>query len=182
MTLQDLEHWSVADQESIAAFRVQGAGVVSESTNRFEQEQQWYRDLDLCDELIEQGALKPAMRWLTVMHTQRPDAYEVQELILDVLFKQGLSERDFEWLFEPSVVRLGKGTRERIYQWLKAEAEWADVCEIRFMVFWGEYLCFEEEALARDLKQDKRFVVEKDGPSWMLNLTELVDLSMASEL
>ena len=118
--------------------------------------------LDDCQDLLAGGDLLEAYARLSALHREEPGRFEIQELLLDVLFGLGLDVNDFRWVEQPRVVRLDRGTRDRIHLHLQRCGP-KDVHLLRFELFHHEYLCFDEETLAAHLRLDPRFeLVEKE--------------------
>ena len=120
--------------------------------------------LDDCHDLLAAGDLLEAYARLSSLHREEPGRFEVQELLLDVLFGLGLDENDFRWVERPQVVRLDAATRDRIHLHLQRCGP-KDVYLLRFELFHHEYLCFDEETLAAHLRLDPRFEVEERDAS-----------------
>lgn len=114
--------------------------------------------LDDCQDLIASGDLLEAYARLSLLHREEPSRFEIQELLLDVLFGLGLEENDFRWIERPRVVRLDRSTRDRVHLHLQRCGP-KDVHLLRFELFHQEYLCFDEETLAAHLRLDPRFEV-----------------------
>lgn len=125
--------------------------------------------LDDCQDLLSAGNLLEAYARLSALHREEPERFEIQELLLDVLFGLGLDENDFRWSQRPRIVRLDRTTRDRILLHLMRCGP-KDVHLLRFELFHREYLCFDEETLAAHLRLDPRFdVSEQDWspePGW----------------
>lgn len=120
--------------------------------------------LDDCHDLLSAGDLLEAYARLSILHREEPSRFEIQELLLDVLFGLGLDENDFRWVERPRVVRLDRSTRDRIDLHLRRTGP-KDVHLLRFELFHREYLCFDEETLAAHLRLDPRFeVTERAWP------------------
>jgi len=92
------------------------------------------------------------------------ESYEdpnVQESILDALFGLGKSEKDFEWIIEPEILRIEEGIKF-CKEELKGKRKPVDISDLHCDLLMEGYLLFSEKELLSALKSDDQFDVIED--------------------
>ena len=121
-----------------------------------------YAAKDLGEAYVLQGEAGKALELLAPWHRRHPRFEDVQWVILDALFASGRDERSFEWVEEPTVVRLGAETVDLCYDFSHGLDTARDVADLYSELLCEGYCAFSEEQLLAALRSDRRFVVVGD--------------------
>ena len=123
----------------------------------------------VADAYLLSGEPEPALAILAPLHRRCPDHPDIQWSILDALFALGRCEEDFDWLERPAVLRLGPEVLDRCYEYLRPKRRPRTVSDVSCRLMSRGYLTFDEDELARALREDDRFIVSSDegcGAGW----------------
>lgn len=104
-----------------------------------------------------------AIEFLTNLHNKHPNNADIQYLILDALFSIDKSEKDFEWVLAPEVVRLNRDLLDHCYDLLKRKRKARELNDLYCELMPLGYLTFNENDLLNYLVADGRFEIEKDS-------------------
>ena len=69
--------------------------------------------------LVLNQEFKQALEFLTPIYKREPDYTDVIHSILDALFGLGKTEKDFDWIEKPVVLKLNEETKKLCYEFLK---------------------------------------------------------------
>lgn len=64
-----------------------------------------------------------AIDYLKPLYINNPDNEDIQHSILDALFALGKSEKDFNWISTPKILRLNEETTDFCYDYLKGKGK-----------------------------------------------------------
>lgn len=104
-----------------------------------------------------------AIEFLTHLHKKYPDHGDIHYSILDALFSIGKSEKDFEWISAPNVVRLNRDVLDYCYDLLKRKRKPRELNDLYCKLMSMGYLAFNENEFLKYLSTDERFEIEKDS-------------------
>ncbi len=124
-----------------------------------------YAVKDLGEAYVMNGEPRRAIDLLAPVHRRWPDFEDVQWVILDALFAQGLDESCFEWSRAVHVLRLGGEALDLCHGYLEQKRDPRDLEELYCELLSHGYLAFDERQLLAALEQDARFAVD-EGPYW----------------
>ena len=105
---------------------------------------------------------KKAIEYFTLIHRKHPDNCNITYSILDALFALGHSERDFNWISVPKVIRLNKEVADLCYDFLKGKRKARELDDIFCQLIMEGYIIFKEIEFLDYLIEDGRFEVQKD--------------------
>ena len=113
------------------------------------------------------GQYHKAIVTMGEVHRKFPDIDSFQHLILDALFAAGKTENDYDWVLEPSVLRISRAVLDDCHEYLRPKLKPRDVAELSFELMKAGCLTFSDEELLRALAEDGRFVIESGRvPGW----------------
>ena len=95
-------------------------------------------------------------------HRKYPDIDEFSRLILDALYALGKTEKDYDWVQKPNILRIGHEVLDACYDYLRPKRKPRDVESLWIELMPKGYLKFSSEDLLKALIDDDRFVVEID--------------------
>ena len=104
-----------------------------------------------------------AIDFLTDLHRKYPDHVDIQYSILDSLFSIGKSEKDFDWVKSPKVIRLRKDLLDHCYNLLKGKRKARELNDLYCEVMIMGYLTFTDKDFFNYLDTDERFEIKKDS-------------------
>jgi hypothetical protein len=110
------------------------------------------------------GEHSKAIQVMERYHRANPDIESFQWVILDALFAQGKTERDFDWSEQPKVLRLGPEVAEICFERLRPKRKPRSVGAVHCDLLCEGYLTFNEEQLLEFLQTDPRFDARVTGP------------------
>jgi len=126
--------------------------------------------------LILNNKYDEAIEFLTPIYKDNPEFVDIIYLILDALFGQGKTEKDFNWIREPDILRLDNRTKDICFKILKNKRKRFPVTELYIqLILTDSYLTFNDNELAVYLKMDNNFDVDGDESFWdcKLNKTKM---------
>ena len=125
-------------------------------------------DLDAQERLgqayVLNGDFASAISAMTNMHRAHPEIDAFSHIILDALFATGKTERDYQWIVPPLVLRLGKEVHDICYDYLQPKRRPRDLSDLHCQLMIRGYLTFCESELLQSLAADPRFYVVGDHP------------------
>ncbi|MCZ2846299.1 MAG: hypothetical protein O2U61_07405 [Candidatus Bathyarchaeota archaeon] len=104
-----------------------------------------------------------AIEFLSHLHRKYPDHGDIHYSILDALFSIGKSEKDFDWVSVPAVVRLNRDVLDYCYELLKRKRKARELNDLYCGLMSMGYLSFNENDFLNYLSADERFEIEKDS-------------------
>ena len=117
---------------------------------------------DLGEAYVMNGEAEKALELLAPLYRRAPQFEAVHWVILDALFALGRDEDGFEWLEQPSVVRLDADAVDGCYEYLKRQRKTSDVEGLYSQLLCRGYCAFSEGELLEVLRDDERFVIDGD--------------------
>ena len=97
-----------------------------------------------------------AIDYLKPLYRNNPDNGDIEHSILDALFALGKSERDFQWVSTPKILRLNKETSDFCYDYLKRKRKGRELDDVYCQLLVEGYLTFNEKELLNHLTKDGR--------------------------
>ena len=104
-----------------------------------------------------------AIDYFTPLYIENPDNGNIEYSILDALYALGKSERDFEWVSVPEVIRLNNEVLDFCYDYLKGKRKARDLDDVYCQLIAKGYLTFNEEELLNHLISEGRFEFQNEG-------------------
>ena len=120
---------------------------------------------DLGEAYVLKGEPEKALELLAPLHRRAPHFEDPQWVILDALFALGRDEVSFDWLEQPTVVRLDARVLASCQSYLRRRGRPTDVRDIYSELLCEGYCAFTERELLEALRRDGRFEVG-DGEDW----------------
>ena len=135
-----------------------------------------YAKANLGNAYILNGNYEKALSYLTECHQQYPDIDEYQHLLLDVLFRMGMTEDDYDWSKKPVVLRLNKDITDACYLYLKPKRKPRSIYDIHNEFIFKGYVTFTPKGLLSELLDDPRFIADDPEDQEMLRVVRKKDL------
>ena len=135
-----------------------------------------YAKANLGNSYILNGNYEKALSYLTECHQQYPDIDEYQHLLLDVLFRMGMTEDDYDWSKKPVVLRLNKDITDACYLYLKPKRKPRSIYDIHNEFIVKGYVTFTPKDLLSELLDDPRFNADDPEDQEMLRVVRKKDL------
>jgi tetratricopeptide (TPR) repeat protein len=115
-----------------------------------------------------------AIKFFTPIYNEDPENGNVIHQILDVLFLQGKTEKDFKWIMMPEILRLDNKLKEQCFKILKNKRKPFRLAEVCLQLMLNDaYLAFDENELAEFLKMDNNFDIEGEESFWYCKLKKV---------
>ena len=108
------------------------------------------------------GQYHDVIQYMGESHQKYPDIDEFSRLILDALFALGKTEKDYDWVQKPYVLRIGHEVLDACYDYLRPKRKPREVESLWVELMPKGYLKFSPEDLLEALVNDDRFAVEID--------------------
>lgn len=103
-----------------------------------------------------------ALKLLEKLYYKTPEDINVKHSILDALFGLDKTEKDFNWIEKPMVLRLNLEVIDICYKLLKPKRKPTDIYELYIDFMGCGYLKFKENDLLEAILKDGRFIVEDE--------------------
>lgn len=100
------------------------------------------------------------LHYLTSIHREQPERMDIQYLILDILFAIGKTEKDYDWLEEPHILKLSEDILKDCFDYLQGKKRPRSIDEIYSNFVYKGYLIFSRKELLKKLIEDDRFIIE----------------------
>ncbi|MCP3853103.1 MAG: tetratricopeptide repeat protein, partial [Gammaproteobacteria bacterium] len=113
--------------------------------------------------LVKNGEYPKAIEILTLAHRHYPDSSDISLTLLDALFKNGQTEKDFNWEIDPCILYLDEKTKIYCAKYLKYRRKNRTLLDIYGdLMMYNCYLKFSEIELFNYLKESDRFMILDD--------------------
>lgn len=104
-----------------------------------------------------------AIEFLAPLHIKNPENEDIEYSILDALFALERTEKDFNWVRMPKIIRLSLEISDYFYEVLKGKRKARTIDDLYCELMIKGYLIFSEEDLLNYLINDGRFEINKDS-------------------
>jgi len=167
--MKDLDEYDEDEFESWQAKddfyqREDWKGLVSYSRENFEiNPNDYYALIELCEALIFNKEYNEVLLLLIPIYKEDHESLEVINLILDSLFGQGKTEKDFAWISEPKIFKLDDKTIKFCLNFLKSKRKRIRIGDLFLEILINDdYVTFNADELYAYLKKDNRFNIIGD--------------------
>ncbi len=159
--MDDFEDWEV-DYELNE--KMDWSGLVEWRKSKYDKNPtDHYNQYYYCEALIKNGEYPKAIKILASAHLHYPDSSDISLTLLDALFKNGQTEKDFNWEIDPCILYLDEKTEKYCAKYLKYRKKNRTILDIYVDLMMYEcYLKFSEIELFNYLKESERFMVLED--------------------
>jgi len=108
--------------------------------------------------LVFNHEFKQALDFLTPIYNKEPEYEDVVHSILDALYELGKTEKDFDWIEKPTVLKLNDETKSLCKDFLQNKRKPIPFLSIyEHLIFQSDYLAFNEKEMCEYLKTDIHF-------------------------
>ena len=113
--------------------------------------------------LVLNKEFKQALEFLIPLYKREPDYPDVIHSILDSLYGLGKTEKDFDWIKKPEVLRLNNKTKNLCKNFYKNKRKPIPFLSLyEHLILQSDYLAFKEKGLCVYLKTDELFEFSGD--------------------